>query len=171
MDCTAVAGGISLRPRSPLPATRPRCYLWRQLSRAGTRLGHPRSPMCTALSLAEGICRAGDWFHSTFWTMSSCSMKPPCVELSLVISGTITERGRTFHWGRTRPSRDQFNRRKWDTLWRCRKWAGYTTAMNDEPPEQPETRLLCCRFRFRYHAEQRSSPQLLAMRTATTVGI
>src|SRR5215469_6266177 len=110
-------------------------------------------------------------FDVSVWTLSSCSMKPPCVELSLVISGTITERGRTFHWGRTRPSRDQFNRRKWDTLWRCRKWAGYTTAMNDEPPEQHETRLLCCRFRFRYHAEQRSSPQLLAMRTAATVGI
>src|SRR5499427_3781335 len=110
-------------------------------------------------------------FDVSVWTMSSCSMKPPCVELSPIISGTITERGRTFHWGRTRPSRDQFNRRKWDTLWRCRKWAGYTTAMNDEPPEQPETRLLCCRFRFRYHAEQRSSPQLLAMRTAATVGI
>src|SRR6516225_7035947 len=33
--------------------------------------------------------------------------------------------------------------RKWDTLWRCRKWAGCTTATNDEPPEQPETRPLC----------------------------
>src|SRR6516165_139555 len=63
-------------------------------------------------------------FDVSVWTMSSCSMTPHCVELSPVISGTITERGRTFHWGRTRPSRDQFNRRKWDTLWRCRKWAG-----------------------------------------------
>src|SRR5215469_17496678 len=96
-------------------------------------------------------------FDLNVWTMSSCSMKLPCLELSPVISGTITERGRTFHWGRTRPSRDQFNRREWDTLWRCRKWAGYTTPMNDEPPEQPETRPLCCRFRFRYHAEQSSA--------------
>src|SRR5215469_12199394 len=115
----------------------------------GTRPGHPRSFVCTALSLAESLYRAGDWFHSARVSRPCHRVRgsPPCVEPSPVIFTTITEQGRILLWRRTRPSRGRFSRRKWGEWWRCRKWADYIIATNDEPPKQPEIREPCRRFR------------------------
>src|SRR5215471_21568792 len=55
---------------------------------------------------------------------------------------TITDPERISREGRTRPSRAQSSRRKWEESWRCRRWAGYITATNDEPPEQRPSSLL-----------------------------
>ena len=111
-------------------------------------------------------------FDVSVWTMSSCSMKPHCVELSPVISGTITERGRTFHWRRTRPSRDQFNRTESGT--RC----GGAASGRATPPlrttsrlNSPKLDLAAADSGFDIYAEPRSSAHLLARRTGTTVGI
>jgi len=103
--------------------------------------------------------------------MSWCSRKPPCVEPWPVIFSTITEQGRILLWRRTRPRRERFSRRKWGEWWRCRKWADSITATNDEPPEHPKLESAAADSGLDIYAEPRSSPQLLAMRTATTVGI
>ena len=63
-------------------------------------------------------------------------MKARYAESSVRISTTITDQERISRWGRTRPSRDRFSRRKWGQSWRCPRSVDCTTAMNGGPPER-----------------------------------
>ena len=65
-------------------------------------------------------------------------MKARYAESSVRISTTITDPERISRWGRTRPSRDRFSRRKWGQSWRCPRSVDCTTAMNAGPPERAE---------------------------------
>ena len=89
-------------------------------------------------------------------------MKARSVELLLPISITITEPERTLRWGKTRRSHARFNRQKSGRSWRYRRWVDCTTATNDAPPEKPEPRPGCRRFRFDIYAELRSGARRLA---------
>src|SRR5215469_18126564 len=62
-------------------------------------------------------------------------MRTRCVEPSIRISTTITDRELISRWGRIRPSPDPFSHRKWDQSWPCPRSVDYTTATNDGPPE------------------------------------
>src|SRR5262252_10437508 len=101
--------------------------------------------------------------------MSSCSRKPPCVEPSPVIFSTITEPGRILLWRRTRPSRERFSRREWGEWWRCRKWADYITATNDEPPEHSKLQSPAADSGLDIYAKPRSTALLLAVRTSANL--
>jgi hypothetical protein len=48
-------------------------------------------------------------------------------------------------WGRTRPNRDRYSRRRCAESWRCRRWVGNITGTNDGPPEKSDHPLPSCR--------------------------
>jgi len=44
---------------------RPRPGLWRTIFASGQDVGHPGGGYCASLTVAERVCREGDWLHST----------------------------------------------------------------------------------------------------------
>jgi len=44
---------------------RPRPSLWRTIFASGQDVGHPGGGYCAPLTVAERVCRAGDWLDST----------------------------------------------------------------------------------------------------------
>jgi hypothetical protein len=70
MDCSTSDGGLRLGGRSGLCRSRSRLRLWTGIHPAASRDGHSRPTNCTAIALAERLCRTPDWLDQAGGTRS-----------------------------------------------------------------------------------------------------
>src|SRR5258708_12452557 len=70
MDCSTNNGGLWLGGRSGLCRSRSRLRLWQGIHPTASRDGHSRPTNCTAIALAERLCRRPDWLDQAGGTRS-----------------------------------------------------------------------------------------------------